>query len=166
MPAAKWEDKFDREKVKYWESVLKWQAKAAGEPKTSTTPSPKPALVPQKQSRRAEISVENLSDDDAAPLHCRMHHLPEPDSDDESMATQDVTYVDSGDEDVIVDPPTLALPFRTRCPRLPRIPRPSPTCPLKSHLSSPPLLSTLHHRKVLLPVLHNSKVSATIFGRP
>ena len=50
MSAAKWEEKFDREKGKYWESVLKWQAKAAGEHKTGTTPSPKPTLLPKRAS--------------------------------------------------------------------------------------------------------------------
>jgi hypothetical protein len=124
LPAAKWEEKFDREKTKYWESVLKWQAKAAGEPKTSTTPSPKPTLIPQKEIRRAEISVEYLYDDDDEPprahalcsparghLQCRMHYFSEPDSDDESMATRDISCVDLGDEDIIADPPTLALPL-------------------------------------------------------
>ena len=46
LPPAKWEEKFDREKVKYWESVLKWQAKAAGEHKTGIPPPPKPTLIP------------------------------------------------------------------------------------------------------------------------
>ena len=36
-PPAKWEDKFDKEKGQYWESVLKWQAKATSNPKPSPT---------------------------------------------------------------------------------------------------------------------------------
>jgi hypothetical protein len=68
LPPAKWEEKFDREKVKYWESVLKWQAKAAGEHKTGAPPPPKPTLIPKKESRRTEISLEHLSDDDDTPL--------------------------------------------------------------------------------------------------
>jgi hypothetical protein len=99
LPAAKWEEKFDREKIKYWESVLKWQAKAASEPKTGTSPSPKPTLIPKrasvhfadKESRRTKITPEYLSDDDDHPLcayalcppalghlQCRMHYFSEP----------------------------------------------------------------------------------------
>jgi hypothetical protein len=105
MPAAKWEEKFDREKVKYWESVLKWQTKAADAKKDGTTPpTPKPTLIPKKESRRTEISIEYLSDDDEtvprahalcppAPgqLQCRMHYLVEPDSDDESVSVNTPT---------------------------------------------------------------------------
>jgi hypothetical protein len=40
-----------------------------------------------------------------------MHYFSEPDSDDESMATRDVICVDSGDENITYDPPTLTLPL-------------------------------------------------------
>jgi hypothetical protein len=89
-----------------------------------------------------------------------MHHLPEPDSDDESMATQDVIYVDSGDEDVIVDPPTLALPLPNPLPA--PAPDPAPFPDLSVEVAS--FVASLALRPIL-PVLHNSKVSATIFGR-
>jgi hypothetical protein len=59
LAPIKWEEKFDREKVKYWESVAKWQAKAATTPKTGAAPvAPKPTLVPKKESRRTEVTFD------------------------------------------------------------------------------------------------------------
>jgi hypothetical protein len=55
-----------------------------------------------------------------------MHHLPDPESDDESMTTPDITFVNSGDEDVIVDPPTLALPLPNPLPAPAPDPAPFP----------------------------------------
>jgi hypothetical protein len=131
-------------------SQLKWQAKAAGEHKTGTPPPPKPTLIPKKESRRTEISLEHLSDDDDTPLRahalcppatghlqCRMYYLSEPESDEESMATRNIVYEDSGDEDVIVDPPSLALPIPVPLPEpAPAFPAPAPSLDLSVEVAS------------------------------
>jgi hypothetical protein len=84
LPAEKWEDKFDREKGKYWESVLRWQGKAADEKKGSSPTPPKPALVPKKENHRAELAWEFSSEDDAnEPLQSRVMRLPDPDSEED-----------------------------------------------------------------------------------
>ncbi len=83
MTPVKWEEKFDREKIKYWESVAKWQAKATAEPKTgaaSEKAAPKPTLIPKKKSRRAEVTFEDCD----VPLECRLHSVVDSDSDSDS----------------------------------------------------------------------------------
>jgi hypothetical protein len=127
LPPAKWEEKFDREKGKYWESVLKWQAKAVSEHKTGAPPLPKPTLVPKKESRRTKIAVEYLSEDDDAPLQCCVHFFPDSESEDESMATRYIVYSDSDNEAIGVDPPALAPPS----PVL--LPEPDPSFPVPAH---------------------------------
>jgi hypothetical protein len=81
LAPVKWEEKFDREKNKYWESVAKWQAKAAAEPKPGAAPvAPKPTLIPKKESRRTEITFEEC----AVPLEClitMMHSFADSDLD-------------------------------------------------------------------------------------
>ncbi len=90
LPAEKWEDKFDREKVKYWESVAKWQGKAADEKKSSSPAHPKPALVPKKENHRTEITWELSSDDDATePLHQRQMYILATDSESDSDSDDD-----------------------------------------------------------------------------
>jgi hypothetical protein len=121
-------------------STGKWRVKAAGEHKTVTPPPPKPTLIPKKESRRKEISLEHLSDDDDTPfrahalcppatghLQYRMSYFSEPDSDDDSTTTRNIIYEDSGDEGVIVDPPALALPSPVP------LPAPDPSFPAPVH---------------------------------
>ncbi len=88
-----------------------------------------------KESRHTEIASEYLSDDDGYPLRahalrppalghlwCRTHYVPEPYSDDKSMATRSLTNEDSGDDAVTDYPPTLSLPLVEPAPA----PAPSP----------------------------------------
>jgi hypothetical protein len=113
LPAAKWEEKFDREKVKYWESVLKWQGKAADDHKSrSSSTNPKPTLIPKKENRRAEITLEFSSEDDEdAPLQFRMLYFPDSESAEDDRATRNIVYSDSGDDaDEVMQGPEPELP--------------------------------------------------------
>ena len=73
-PKAKWEEKFDKEKEKYWESVLKWQARATpgSKPVSSTPPTlhAKPAAKPEQRAS----SIASDSDEDDTPTFTPLHY--------------------------------------------------------------------------------------------
>jgi hypothetical protein len=118
-PKAKWEEKFDKEKEKYWESVFKWQARATpGSKPVSSTPTPtlhaKPAAKPEQ--RASSIASDSDEDDTSifTPLHYRMTIDVDPDSDDDGEASTII----AGLEDVTM---TTAAPNPAHAP-----PRTSP----------------------------------------
>ena len=77
--AGKWEEKFDKDKDKYWAGTLKWQLKAKEE-KTGakTTPAitpnpPTPPTLVQKEGRRQTLAHPSSDSDEDAPLQWRAH---------------------------------------------------------------------------------------------
>ncbi len=99
-PQEKWEEKFDKEKEKYWESVAKWQSRATPGAKPPPTLHVKPAAkfaspssVDKPEHRASSITSDTDDDDNSSytPLHYRMTI----DDDPEDEETQnDETQID------------------------------------------------------------------------
>jgi hypothetical protein len=106
-PKAKWVEKFDKEKGQYWESVVKWQAKATTSPKPSPTLHEKPAPKPEQRAS----SIASDSDDDFdptfPPLHYRMTIDDESDDDDASPPIA-ALVAGIGEVDMFDDPGLVA----------------------------------------------------------
>ena len=112
-PKAKWEEKFDKEKLLYWTSVLKWQQRAAEQKgtSTSTTTSTKPPTLHVKTGEakpEQRYSTLEFDDDDAdqSLLHFRTTMTdPDDDDDDESPAHHDGHFnvVNDADESHVDD---------------------------------------------------------------
>ncbi len=80
-PQEKWEEKFDKEKEKYWDSVAKWQSKATTGSTTPPTLHAKPSIKTNppksidKPEHRASSITSDSDDDDTSsypPLHYRL----------------------------------------------------------------------------------------------
>ncbi len=80
-PQEKWEEKFDKEKEKYWDSVAKWQSKATTGSTTPPTPHAKPSIktnppksVDKPEHRASSITSDSEDDDTSSypPLHYRL----------------------------------------------------------------------------------------------
>jgi hypothetical protein len=122
-PKAKWEEKFDKEKLLYWTSVHKWQQRAsqpADKPVTSKDPPKPPTLHVKPEQRFAAMAYDSSSEDEYAPLvHYRMT-MPDPYSDDDDDEDTPLTV----DDDVAVFSPPLTV-------SLPTIPRTMPVTTLR-----------------------------------
>ena len=97
-PKAKWEEKFDKEKLSYWTSVLKWQQRATAEkgPSTSTTTTTKPPTLHVKISdAKPEQRFSTLAYDDTDVYDQPLQHFratmtdPDDDEDDPDSASHD-----------------------------------------------------------------------------
>jgi hypothetical protein len=81
-PKTKWEEKFDKEKIQYWDSVVKWQARA------TTGSKPPPTLhqktAPKPEQRASSIASDSDEDNSTAfpPLHYRLTMDADSDDDD------------------------------------------------------------------------------------
>jgi hypothetical protein len=96
-PKAKWEEKFDKEKLLYWTSVHKWQQRAsqpAEKSVTSKDPPKPPTLHIKPEQRLSTLAYDYSSEDEYEPLvHYRMTMPdPYPDDDDTEDAPLTVNY--------------------------------------------------------------------------
>jgi hypothetical protein len=83
-PKAKWEEKFDKEKLLYWASVHKWQQRATPAAGSSLKDPPKPPTLHVKPEQRLHtLVIDSDSDDDnSTPLHHYRMTMPDSDDDD------------------------------------------------------------------------------------
>jgi hypothetical protein len=81
-PKTKWEEKFDKEKLKYWDSVVKWLARATTGSKPPLTLHQKTA--PKPEQRASSIASDSDEDNSTAfpPLHYRLTMDADSDDDD------------------------------------------------------------------------------------
>jgi hypothetical protein len=101
-PKAKWEEMFDKEKLLYWTSVLKWQQRAAEQKGTgtSTTTTTKPPTLHVKISKakpeqRFSVLAHNSDpDDDYEPIVAFRATMHDPDDDDDDFTANTGGHVD------------------------------------------------------------------------
>jgi hypothetical protein len=162
-PKAKWEEKFDKEKEKYWESVLKWQARATpgSKPVSSIPPTlhAKPAAKPEQRAS----SIASDSDEDDTPTFTPLHYLmtiDDDDSDDDGEASAIIASL----EEVTM---TAAAPNPAHAP-----PRASPPVSpfyqddyVESYLNTVDEL-TLQSVRTILSDVERQLQSPSLQGRP
>ncbi len=129
--------------------MVKWQAKAATEPKAGAVSSgPKPTLIPKKESRRAEVT----RDDDTALLHCRMHFFPDSESDEDASLPRHIMYSASQDGDSEMSSST-DVPLPSPVP----LPEPDPSFPAPEHYEDLTAEVASFVASLALPCGHNWK---------
>jgi hypothetical protein len=102
-PPEKWEEKFDKEKEKYWESVAKWQSKAttgsAPPPTLHTKPSVKfNSLKSIDKPEHRASSITSDSDDDDTSSHPPLHYRLTIDDPEEADTLNDETAHNTQDD--------------------------------------------------------------------
>jgi hypothetical protein len=116
-PQEKWEEKFDKEKEKYWESVAKWPSRATTSSITPPTLHAKPAVkftslksIDKPEHRASSIMSDTDNDDHSSypPLHYRMTIDDDPEDDD---TQNDDTMDDPQDDTDPQDDDTYSFHF-------------------------------------------------------
>jgi hypothetical protein len=115
-PKAKWEDKFDKEKLQYWTNVLKWQQRAATQKAAGQKDPPKPPTLhvssAKPEQRFATLTDGSDSDDGhITPLvHFRMTMDQSDGDDDPTDSTPAVEGADDVDMTEFAVPPAPNIP--------------------------------------------------------
>ncbi len=108
-PKVKREEKFDKEKIQYWDSVVKWQTRAAIGSK------PPPALhqksTPRPEQRASSIASDSDEENNTAfpPLHYRLTMDADMDDDDDHTISNIVAGI--GDVDMTTEESPSVSPF-------------------------------------------------------